>query len=150
MSVARRRRALEADDPALSTETVVPPRCKLRMRDPIATHHAEVCRTMLQDVIGRTPLHNFLRFDRTIGRGRFGRVRLVHMRTDLAGMGKLVRAATANLALGIGRGGGGAGADDGGGGGKFPLCFALKMVSCLLYTSPSPRDLSTSRMPSSA
>ena len=27
---------------------------------------------------------------------------------------------------------------------KFPLCI------CLLYTSPSPRDLSTSRMPSSA
>ena len=26
----------------------------------------------------------------------------------------------------------------------------LKNVSCLLYTSPSPRDLSTSRMPSSA
>ena len=25
-----------------------------------------------------------------------------------------------------------------------------RMVSCLLYTSPSPRDLSTSRMPSSA
>ena len=25
-----------------------------------------------------------------------------------------------------------------------------KLVSCLLYTSPSPRDLSTSRMPSSA
>ena len=25
-----------------------------------------------------------------------------------------------------------------------------KMMSCLLYTSPSPRDLSTSRMPSSA
>ena len=25
-----------------------------------------------------------------------------------------------------------------------------KFVSCLLYTSPSPRDLSTSRMPSSA
>ena len=25
-----------------------------------------------------------------------------------------------------------------------------EMVSCLLYTSPSPRDLSTSRMPSSA
>ena len=24
------------------------------------------------------------------------------------------------------------------------------MMSCLLYTSPSPRDLSTSRMPSSA
>ena len=28
---------------------------------------------------------------------------------------------------------------------KFPLCS-----HCLLYTSPSPRDLSTSRMPSSA
>ena len=27
-------------------------------------------------------------------------------------------------------------------------CYALK--TCLLYTSPSPRDLSTSRMPSSA
>ena len=26
----------------------------------------------------------------------------------------------------------------------------LKRISCLLYTSPSPRDLSTSRMPSSA
>ena len=26
----------------------------------------------------------------------------------------------------------------------------LRMVACLLYTSPSPRDLSTSRMPSSA
>ena len=26
----------------------------------------------------------------------------------------------------------------------------LLMVGCLLYTSPSPRDLSTSRMPSSA
>ena len=26
----------------------------------------------------------------------------------------------------------------------------LKHLSCLLYTSPSPRDLSTSRMPSSA
>ena len=26
----------------------------------------------------------------------------------------------------------------------------LQMWSCLLYTSPSPRDLSTSRMPSSA
>ena len=26
----------------------------------------------------------------------------------------------------------------------------LKIISCLLYTSPSPRDLSTSRMPSSA
>ena len=28
--------------------------------------------------------------------------------------------------------------------------LALTMQSCLLYTSPSPRDLSTSRMPSSA
>ena len=27
---------------------------------------------------------------------------------------------------------------------------AMKFRSCLLYTSPSPRDLSTSRMPSSA
>ena len=27
---------------------------------------------------------------------------------------------------------------------------ALKVLACLLYTSPSPRDLSTSRMPSSA
>ena len=26
----------------------------------------------------------------------------------------------------------------------------LSIISCLLYTSPSPRDLSTSRMPSSA
>ena len=26
----------------------------------------------------------------------------------------------------------------------------LEAMSCLLYTSPSPRDLSTSRMPSSA
>ena len=26
----------------------------------------------------------------------------------------------------------------------------LTIISCLLYTSPSPRDLSTSRMPSSA
>ena len=30
-----------------------------------------------------------------------------------------------------------------------PNCFLLNS-SCLLYTSPSPRDLSTSRMPSSA
>ena len=28
--------------------------------------------------------------------------------------------------------------------------FANKFIYCLLYTSPSPRDLSTSRMPSSA
>ena len=44
----------------------------------------------------------------------------------------------------------------------IPWCSAMKvrsktekeiyadMVVCLLYTSPSPRDLSTSRMPSSA
>ena len=28
--------------------------------------------------------------------------------------------------------------------------IGLEVESCLLYTSPSPRDLSTSRMPSSA
>ena len=28
--------------------------------------------------------------------------------------------------------------------------YNIKSTSCLLYTSPSPRDLSTSRMPSSA
>ena len=28
--------------------------------------------------------------------------------------------------------------------------ISTMMVTCLLYTSPSPRDLSTSRMPSSA
>ena len=34
----------------------------------------------------------------------------------------------------------------------FPLSrlFTLRLRTCLLYTSPSPRDLSTSRMPSSA
>ena len=33
----------------------------------------------------------------------------------------------------------------------YPLVFALaENQLCLLYTSPSPRDLSTSRMPSSA
>ena len=32
---------------------------------------------------------------------------------------------------------------------KKSLCTSLNHV-CLLYTSPSPRDLSTSRMPSSA
>ena len=31
----------------------------------------------------------------------------------------------------------------------MPLIFAMT-YDCLLYTSPSPRDLSTSRMPSSA
>ena len=30
------------------------------------------------------------------------------------------------------------------------LPYSLHLLSCLLYTSPSPRDLSTSRMPSSA
>ena len=30
------------------------------------------------------------------------------------------------------------------------LVCAADCVTCLLYTSPSPRDLSTSRMPSSA
>ena len=29
-------------------------------------------------------------------------------------------------------------------------CFTVFVETCLLYTSPSPRDLSTSRMPSSA
>ena len=36
---------------------------------------------------------------------------------------------------------------------KIKLCFAItnaRSLCCLLYTSPSPRDLSTSRMPSSA
>ena len=35
-------------------------------------------------------------------------------------------------------------------GGDAPLGAALNNEACLLYTSPSPRDLSTSRMPSSA
>eukprot|EP00831_Metopus_contortus_P079270 TRINITY_DN7853_c0_g1_i7.p1 TRINITY_DN7853_c0_g1~~TRINITY_DN7853_c0_g1_i7.p1 ORF type:complete len:253 (-),score=33.89 TRINITY_DN7853_c0_g1_i7:128-886(-) len=33
---------------------------------------------------------------------------------------------------------------------KTPIISEVKPQSCLLYTSPSPRDLSTSRMPSSA
>ena len=36
---------------------------------------------------------------------------------------------------------------------KFPYsieCKNVEKLNCLLYTSPSPRDLSTSRMPSSA
>ena len=33
---------------------------------------------------------------------------------------------------------------------KVDLGFAGRVITCLLYTSPSPRDLSTSRMPSSA
>ena len=32
----------------------------------------------------------------------------------------------------------------------FITCAAMVVGACLLYTSPSPRDLSTSRMPSSA
>ena len=31
-----------------------------------------------------------------------------------------------------------------------PYLSNVKVTACLLYTSPSPRDLSTSRMPSSA
>ena len=34
--------------------------------------------------------------------------------------------------------------------GHFSAGFTLDTYACLLYTSPSPRDLSTSRMPSSA
>ena len=34
--------------------------------------------------------------------------------------------------------------------GKLDSDLAMGLMSCLLYTSPSPRDLSTSRMPSSA
>ena len=30
------------------------------------------------------------------------------------------------------------------------ICFAIKSNTCLLYTSPSPRDRQKSRMPSSA
>ena len=36
------------------------------------------------------------------------------------------------------------------GGNPVACAAALKVIDCLLYTSPSPRDLSTSRMPSSA
>ena len=32
----------------------------------------------------------------------------------------------------------------------FPIAYYMARYTCLLYTSPSPRDLSTSRMPSSA
>ena len=35
-------------------------------------------------------------------------------------------------------------------GDQFPFSDVLQKDPCLLYTSPSPRDLSTSRMPSSA
>ena len=34
--------------------------------------------------------------------------------------------------------------------GSIPWATSNRLTSCLLYTSPSPRDLSTSRMPSSA
>ena len=34
--------------------------------------------------------------------------------------------------------------------GSNPVYRGFKVTGCLLYTSPSPRDLSTSRMPSSA
>ena len=53
------------------------------------------------------------------------------------------------LFIGIGTGGSGGSAttiEAIGGSGSFADLF----TSCLLYTSPSPRDLSTSRMPSSA
>ena len=33
---------------------------------------------------------------------------------------------------------------------KYNICLLEQTMYCLLYTSPSPRDLSTSRMPSSA
>ena len=33
---------------------------------------------------------------------------------------------------------------------RFSMNFGILPLVCLLYTSPSPRDLSTSRMPSSA
>ena len=36
------------------------------------------------------------------------------------------------------------------GSGKSSLAYDTLYADCLLYTSPSPRDLSTSRMPSSA
>mgnify|MGYP003692246393 CR=1 FL=1 len=34
--------------------------------------------------------------------------------------------------------------------GTIGLTYFVPIMACLLYTSPSPRDLSTSRMPSSA
>ena len=34
--------------------------------------------------------------------------------------------------------------------GPYPTMYTQRPWTCLLYTSPSPRDLSTSRMPSSA
>ena len=37
-----------------------------------------------------------------------------------------------------------------GDGGDFRQQQGAQVLTCLLYTSPSPRDLSTSRMPSSA
>ena len=44
----------------------------------------------------------------------------------------------------------GAGEDMGVASAKNPVRMAIAAWDCLLYTSPSPRDLSTSRMPSSA
>ena len=35
-------------------------------------------------------------------------------------------------------------------GARIAGCIHMTIQTCLLYTSPSPRDLSTSRMPSSA
>ena len=52
-----------------------------------------------------------------------------------------------------GTGGGGTGGGDGEGGGSAEMSFGkvdLLVNSCLLYTSPSPRDQRGSRMPSSA
>ena len=34
--------------------------------------------------------------------------------------------------------------------GSAPMCYPAKEYFCLLYTSPSPRDATLSRMPSSA
>ena len=51
----------------------------------------------------------------------------------LIGMG-LCAAGFAGAAIGIG----------------YIFAQTIETVGCLLYTSPSPRDLSTSRMPSSA
>ena len=33
---------------------------------------------------------------------------------------------------------------------EFQVAWLLKAITCLLYTSPSPRDMTGSRMPSSA
>ena len=58
------------------------------------------------------------------------------------------------IAVGGGGGGGGSGFGSGGGGGGISWGWTLAtsscVVGCLLYTSPSPRDRTRSRMPSSA